>query len=92
MPQYRIHPAQAALAFPPVSVFHTVAPYSVVLLYVRTVSVQPAELLRHPSIENHFAMGRMPADIMHSYGLCSECTDLAELFLFYRSFKNLYRI
>ena len=31
------------------------------------VTVQPAELLRHLAIENHFAMGRMPAGTMVSY-------------------------
>ena len=34
------------------------------------------ELFWHPSIENRFAMGRMPAGSAFSYGLCSECTDL----------------
>ncbi len=43
------------------------------------VTVQPAELLRHPAIENRFAMGQMPAGTTFSYGLCSKCTDLAEL-------------
>ena len=43
------------------------------------ITVQPAELLRHPAIENRFAMGRMSAGSAFSYGLCSECTDLAEL-------------
>ena len=43
------------------------------------VTVQPAELLRHPSIKNRFAMGRMPVGSVFSYGLCSECTDLTEL-------------
>ena len=43
------------------------------------VTVQPAERLRHPAIENRFAMGRMPAGPAFSYGLCSKCTDLAEL-------------
>ena len=43
------------------------------------VTVQPAELLRHPAIENRFAMGRIPAGSAFSYGLCSKCTDLAEL-------------
>ena len=42
------------------------------------VTVQLAELLRHPAIENRFAMGRMPAGTMLTYGLCSECTDLAD--------------
>ena len=44
-----------------------------------SVTVQPAELLRHPAIENRFAMGRMPTGSAFSYGLCNECTDLAEL-------------
>ena len=39
------------------------------------VTVQPAELLPHPAIENRFAMSRMPAGVMLSYGLCSECPD-----------------
>lgn len=43
------------------------------------VTVQPPALLWHPSIENRFARGRMSTDGMHSYGLCSERTDLAEL-------------
>ncbi len=46
---------------------------------IRPVTVQPAERLPHPAVENRFAMGRMPADSAFSYGLCSECTDLAEL-------------
>ena len=35
-------------------------------------------MLLHPDIEDRFAMGRMPAGSAFSYGLCSECTDLAE--------------
>ena len=42
------------------------------------VTIQPAELLRHPAMKNRFAMGRMPTGTMLSYGLCSECTDLVE--------------
>ena len=48
---------------------------------MQPVTVQPAERLRHPVIKNRFAMGRMPVGTMHSYGLCSEYTDLAELLL-----------
>ena len=43
------------------------------------VTIQLAELLQHPAIENRFAMGRIPAGSAFSYGLYSECTDLAEL-------------
>ena len=43
------------------------------------VTVQPGELLPHPAMGNRFAMGRMPASTMLSYGLCIYCTDLAEL-------------
>ncbi len=46
-------------------------------------TVQPAELLQHPAIENRFAMGRMPTGTMLSYGLCSKCTDLIELLQFF---------
>ena len=42
------------------------------------VTVHPAELLWHPDIENLFAMDRMPAGTILSYGLCSKRTDLAE--------------
>ena len=42
------------------------------------ITIQPAKPLRHPVIENRFAMGRMPAGTTFSYGLCSKCTDLAE--------------
>ena len=45
---------------------------------VVSATVQPPELLRHPAIENRFAMDRMPAGSAFSYGLCSKCTDLAE--------------
>ena len=34
----------------------------------RSVTVQPTELLRHPAIENRFAMGQMPTDSAFSYG------------------------
>ena len=44
-------------------------------------TVQLAELLRHPAIENRFAMGWMPTDTMFSHGLRSKCADLAELLL-----------
>ena len=44
----------------------------------RDATVQPAESVWHPAIENRFAMGRMPTGTTFSYGLCSKCTDLAE--------------
>ena len=43
------------------------------------VTVQPAELLRHPAIKNRFAMGWMPTGTMLSHGLRSKCADLTEL-------------
>ena len=49
------------------------------------------ERLRHPSIENHFAMGRMRAGAMLSYSLRSEYTDLAELQQFYSLFSSFSR-
>ena len=62
------------------------------LLTVRnSVTVQPTERLRHPSIENHFAMGRMRAGAMLSYSLRSEYTDLAELQQFYSLFSSFSR-
>ena len=48
-------------------------------LKYKAVTVQPAELLLHPAIENRFAMGWMPAGAMLSYGLRSKCVDLVEL-------------
>ena len=43
----------------------------------------------YPSIENRFAIGRMPAGTMLSYGMCSEYTDLSELLLL--SFCGFYK-
>ena len=37
-------------------------------------------------MENHFAMSRMPAVLMHSCSLCRECTDLTEQLRSYSAF------
>ncbi len=42
-----------------------------------TVTVQLAERLRHPGMENRFGMDRMPAGSIVSCGLCGNCTDMA---------------
>ncbi len=51
----------------------------VTIVSVVMVTVQPVERLRHPAIENRFAMGWMPTGTMFSHGLRSKCADLAEL-------------
>ena len=49
-------------------------------LYLATA--QPSEKVRHPAIENLFAMGRTPAATAFSYGLRRKWADLAEQFLY----------
>ena len=47
----------------------TEAETGLLLTATAIVTIQPAELLRHPAMENRFAMGRMAAGATLSYGL-----------------------